>query len=227
MKAAHDELQVSVAAFMEKDAEIKKLFDMFEKALKTISEENTELKEKLETAEKENGSLKGMILEYQKDLGNAKEQISRAAKVMEQFQAQKTQVQPRVSSNTESTFGRRSEPAITDARPSSYRPKEAPKSVKTSHQHVVDSKFASEYADIERIDEEEDQESSQSTQHQLAVSSKHSSHRDHMARQSHDLTFLRESNKLLKKQNENLKIQTRLIEEKSKKEKDDFGKVGL
>lgn len=225
MKVAHEELQSTVSSFVEKDAEIKKLFDMFESTLKAVSEENAEIKEKYESSQKENENLKGMILEYQKDLTEAKEQMIQASKVMDEFQQmKKTQMQPQIrnSNITDSTMGRKSEPVITDARPSFQKPKESPKSHRAyaSHEYRL-----ADQGDIERIDEEEDQESSQSAPQRMAIPSKRVSDRESMLRQSSDLAFLRESNKLLKKQNQSLKVQTKLLEEKTKKEKDDYGKV--
>lgn len=225
MKVAHEELQTTVSSFVEKDAEIKKLFDMFESTLKAVSEENAEIKEKFENAQKENESLKGMILEYQKDLTEAKEQMIQASKVMDEFQQmKKTQIQahPRYSNITDSTMGRKSEPAITDARPSFQKQKETPKSQRAygSQEYKL-----ADQGDIERIDEEEDQESSQSVHHRMVAPSKRVSDRESVLRQSNDLAFLRESNKLLKKQNQSLMLQTKLLDEKTKKEKDEYGRV--
>lgn len=227
MKAAHEELQTTVATFVEKDAEIKKLFDMFETTLKAVSEENAEFKEKFDTLLKENESLKEMVVEYQKDLGDAKEQLFQASKFMEEFQQMKrNQINQRVTTMTESTvLGRRSEPTVIDERPSYNKPTATTRSNKphtTSHDPKIDL-----HAEIERIDEEEDQESSSQMYKETLKSKKkrEAQQKESKSKHSEDLAYLRESNKLLKRQNESLMLQTKLIEEKTKLEKDDYSKV--
>lgn len=220
MKTAHEELQSTVSNFVEKDAEIKKLFDMFEKTLKAVSEENNELKEKCDGLLKENEGLKGMVIEYQKDLGDAKEQLVQASRYMDEYQQlKKAQIQQRTTHYSESSMGRKSEPIHSEDRPSYQKPKSS-KPYRGAH-----SSNDQGLGEIERIDEEEDQESSHSTHKQPKTRVKNSSERESSLRDSTDLAYLRESNKLLKKQNETLKIQTKLIEEKTKLEKDEYGKV--
>lgn len=222
MKAAHEELQNTVSNFVEKDAEIKKLFDMFEKTLKAVSEENSELKEKFDGLMKENEGLKGMVIEYQKDLGDAKEQLVQASKYMDEYQQlKKAQIQQRTTNYSESSMGRKSEPVHVEERPSYQKAKNSKshRGAHASHDHGL--------GDIERIDEEEDHESSHSIQSKPKPRGKTSSERESVLRNSTDLAYLRESNKLLKRQNETLKIQTKLIEEKTKLEKDEYGKVAV
>jgi hypothetical protein len=227
MKVAHDELQTTVTSFMEKDAEIKKLFDMFENTLKAVSDENTEVKEKLAVAQKENKTMKEAIQSYEKDLEEAREQLIQASKVMEEFQHfKKAQIQLRASNITESNMTRKSEPVMAQARPSAPKfkvPIKTHRSAYASYDHRLEDQ-----EDIDRIDEEEDQDDSVSVvQHKPKTKSRRANdERDSQLHHSSDLAYLRESNILLKQQNESLKLQTQLIAEKSKREKDDLGKVG-
>lgn len=219
LKSTEEDLKSSLNDFLKKDEEIKKLFDMFEKALKTLTQENGELKEKTISLDNENENFKSLLAEYQQELKDTKEKLAESSKAYDQLNVQYERAVLRPTANFDSQSLKRSDVVTSE-------PKHYPKTIERDYADIVKSKPITEVRESVENNSEDDVSLSRSQQEYIYESLKPGKKgKRKEVKEVKNLEILRESNKLLKEQNESLRIRAMLMEERSKLEKEDIGKV--
>lgn len=211
--------------FASKDEELKKLFDMFEKALKSLTEENNDLKERMTELNKENEDLKNITERFKDEFKSLRDQnlllTEENNKLATSLKTVQTQFKQSRSESRQSV-------TTTDSGIKGH--KQVAERVKKSSSHlkkkdiIVEARDSSEERSdsVRDITPDESQEEYMFKRNKPKTGSKRS---EISSRQSQNAENLRASNHLLQQQNEALRIKTMLMEERSKMEHDDLNKV--
>jgi hypothetical protein len=197
---------------------------MFEKAVKTLTQDNKDLKERMLALDSENEELKNLTSSFKDEYTALKDQNTQMASQNKQLvnEVMKLQQQP----NQNFDFVKRPTTSTHSAIRESQKARPS-----TNHLMKKDIIIEARESSDERSESRMDHTISQSQEEGYTPAIRKylpSSNRStNFKGDRKHLDILRASNKLLQEQNETLRIKTLLMEERKKMEKDDTNKVEL